>query len=231
MKASISANSGSPKSPVEDPFTVLSKNTSSGGCRGLERIIKRIHHNCLNFLKASMVARFADKPRVCSTVCYAEYCPCNPLDYFFLKHVKGLLFFKACERIINRTHHNTIESLQALKTTLDSLEVEYASLLPLLLQDPAWLTQRVALSNFLIFIIFHILFSFSPYLKIKVKTLYFIITFGQWILKEKFYLKGILNIDVQTESWSDLFRKSDPDPQPWLYAIQRFSVPYNYYRS
>ena len=46
------------------------------------------------------------------------------------------------------------------------------------------------------------------------------------LMIEKIYLKGILNLDVWTESRSDLFLKMqirnsptnppDPDPQPWF---------------
>ena len=43
-------------------------------------------------------------PREETTLLLLNRSPCNPLDYFF----------KACERILNRTHQNSSDSLKAL---------------------------------------------------------------------------------------------------------------------
>ena len=74
-----------------------------------ERILDRTNHITLDSLKASMVAGFADiesfrESQKLLGTCWWSATPSNPLGYFFLK---------TCKRIINRTHHNTSNFLNA----------------------------------------------------------------------------------------------------------------------
>jgi len=87
-------------SPVDDSFAGFQKNNSLGGCRG-KRFINRSVVSSLG-MSANPVTMVAFREfKLLWCILLMIWPLCNSLSSYF------------CERILNRTHHNTSDSLKA----------------------------------------------------------------------------------------------------------------------